>query len=609
MDAEAEALERHIKERMRKRKLKKYGIRCGIVAGVVAVLLIPLAILGNHALKDVKYLKQEANVLKNQLKVSVECIKGEDYAGATEAINQVDLVVEELQQKLNEPLWVMAKGFPVYGKDVASMNQLIGLLGDASGDIIKPAIVQLSENPMNNLKVGDGFNVSLLLSYIDFADDMEPKVENLVDQLENITISDTVMKMVDKDGKINHYKEELVSTMDEYEEIKAYFPVFRTVLGDGSDRYYLLAAQNSSEIRASGGFPGSMGSIQIQDGVMTIGEFETVYDMLSDDLPAEVQISNEERNLFGAWYAERPRDACFNPDFGRVGYIWAKGFEAKQGYEVDGVIAMTPAIIQNILKMSGEITLSDGTVMNGSNATQVLQNDLYFKCFGTGANYSYADEITNALFAETAMKAMSVITEGFDIKNIKDYMNLFDDGMGNRTIMMWMADDEEESVMIESGCSGVLNTGTPNAVAGVYFSTPDPSKMGWYLQMDTEVGDSVKNEDGSRTYDVKVTFNNTIDYSSIADATSYILGSNMGSIEGYLYFVAPTDGTIGEFNASNGITISQGEYNGLQLGYNHLILIAPNTPVEITYKVTTAAGVDEPLTINSTPTLQQYRAE
>lgn len=100
MDAESEALVKHIKDRIRKRKIKKYGIRCGIIVGILAVIMIPLAVMGNQALKDAKYMKQEATVMKNQLKVSVNCIKAKDYEGATTAIIQVDTIADALQNKI-----------------------------------------------------------------------------------------------------------------------------------------------------------------------------------------------------------------------------------------------------------------------------------------------------------------------------------------------------------------------------------------------------------------------------------------------------------------------------------------------------------------------------
>ena len=42
-------------------------------------------------------------------------------------------------------------------------------------------------------------------------------------------------------------------------------------------------------------------------------------------------------------------------------------YEAKHGESVDGVLSLTPTIIQKVLRISGPITLPDGTELNGDN--------------------------------------------------------------------------------------------------------------------------------------------------------------------------------------------------------------------------------------------------
>lgn len=53
---------------------------------------------------------------------------------------------------------------------------------------------------------------------------------------------------------IADYSVQIASMTGSYDNLKEFLPLFKTFIGDGSDRTYLLAAQNSSEIRASGGF-------------------------------------------------------------------------------------------------------------------------------------------------------------------------------------------------------------------------------------------------------------------------------------------------------------------------------------------------------------------
>lgn len=404
---------------------------------------------------------------------------------------------------------------------------------------------------------------------------------------------------------IADYSVQIASMTGSYDNLKEFLPLFKTFIGDGSDRTYLLAAQNSSEIRASGGFPGSIGTIRIRDGVLTIGDFSSVYKVLASYTPSAANITSEEKELFGSWM-NGPRDACFDPDFERVAYIWALAYEQKNSEHVNGVVSLTPAIIQGMLEYIGNVTLSDGTELTSENATKVLQYDLYYKYLNANASatsYDYVDD----LFAETAKATMSKLVSDFDVKKAGNYYKVFSDGAKNRTVMMWMEDEEEQELVKNAGCSGGLNEDPENPETGVYFSISDPCKLGWFLDIDTEIGEPVVNDDGTRTYDVTATYSNVLGNADKVNAGNYILGSYGGTITGYIHIFAPAGGTISGIKTSNGGRMYTGTYHNLDVAYMFGNSIAPGSSITITYKVTTAAGVTTPLGVNSTPTLQNYR--
>jgi len=303
------------------------------------------------------------------------------------------------------------------------------------------------------------------------------------------------------------------------------------------------------------------------------------------------------------------RDVCYNPDFERVGSIWAHSYESRNGIHVDGVISLTPVIIQKILKYTGGVTLSDGTQLNGDNATKVLQKELYYKYLSnrTDINMSNANDYVDALFAETAKLVMSKFVSAFDYKMISQYAQIFIDGGKDRTILMWMEDEKAQTYVREAGCSGGLNHDKEHPQAGVYFSCSYASKMGWFINLDTQIGDSMVNTDGSRTYDMTVVMSNAIVSDDIYKAGEYILGAQNGGIKGFIHLFAPEGGTISDITTSNSMKMVLDEYEGLQLAYNLNFIVYADKPITIKYKVTTAPGVDEPLTVSKTPTLQEYR--
>lgn len=592
----------HTSDKYLKHK-KKHRRSLIITLSIIVCLLIALGIGGAYGYKvakrEVADLKQQAGILKADLKNVMAGLKAQDPVATTQACDQLDIAIDNLNKTFDKKIWKTAYKVPKLRGYIDSVKELLTLVDEASTDIARPTAQVFTDYPLSGLKVDDGFSITTINAYLSLLEDVEPKIDHIVNSMNQIDLPMGLNSM------IADYSVQIASMTGSYDNLKEFLPLFKAFVGDGSDRTYLLAAQNSSEIRASGGFPGSIGTIRIRDGILTIGDFKSVYKVLASYTPSEANITAEERELFGSWM-NGPRDACFNPDFERVAYIWALAYEKKNSEHVNGVVSLTPTIIQSLLGYIGNVTLSDGTELTGENATKVLQYDLYYKYLNASASASAGDYV-DELFAETAKATMAKLVSDFDVKKAGDYYKVFSEGAKNRTIMMWMEDENEQQLVKNAGCSGGLNDDSENPETGVYFSITDPSKLGWFLDINTEIGEAVVNDDGTRTYEVKATFGNALTSADKINAGNYILGNYGGTITGYIHIFAPAGGTVSDFHASNGGTIHMGTYNGLQVGYMFGNSIAPGGNIEVTYKVTTAAGVITPLGVNSTPTLQNYR--
>lgn len=583
----------HIKKRKRKR------IIIGVIVAVVLILGLGGAFGAVTAKREISALKQQAVVLKADLKNVLSALKAQDADSTFAACDELDIALDNINATLDKPLWKMVYKVPKFKGYIDSVEKLLSLVDEASNDIARPTAAVFEEYPLSELKVDDGFNITIINAYLSLLEDIEPKIDDIVYSMNQVNLPMGLNSM------ISDYSAQIASMTGSYDNLKEFLPLFKTFIGDGSDRTYLLAAQNSSEIRASGGFPGSVGTIRIRDGILKIGEFSSVYNVLATYTPSAAGITDDELELFGSWM-NGPRDACFDPDFERVAYIWALAYEQKNSEHVNGVVSLTPAIIQGMLEYIGNVTLSDGTELTSDNATKVLQYDLYYKYLNANAS-STAGDYVDDLFAETAKATMAKLVSDFDVKKAGDYYKVFSDGAKNRTVMMWMEDEEEQELVKNAGCSGGLNEDPENPETGVYFSFSDPCKLGWFLDIDTEISEPVVNEDGTRTYDVTATYGNVLSNADKVNAGTYILGSYGGTITGYIHIFAPAGGTISDIKASNGGRMYLGSYHDLDVAYMFGNSIAPGSQITVTYKVTTAAGVTTPLGVNSTPTLQKYR--
>ena len=539
--------------------------------------------------------------LKVDLEQSVEDMKDQNLDSAAGRLAAAKEKTDTIRRSLEATIANLEGNMPAVQKQLENIQDILDLIDTLNGQILQPATDMLRANPLDGLSTPDGVRVDVLGKYIDFVAGRMPAVEELVAQAQTVDLS-----IVDEDGDLQEKLAQAEKLVSLYQQNPTALTALKAMLGINEDRTYLLAAQNSAEIRASGGFPGAMGVLRIQDGILTIQDFKKVYDVLSSYTPSAAQLTNQEANLFHGGLAA-PRDADYCPDFERVAYIWALGYEAKQKEAVDGVIAVTPVLVQRLLNvMDEEITLFDGLTMNGENACRVLQYDLYYKYFG----YEYVANsmvLSDQLFADAAKKTTLLLLDHMDGETLPGYLDVAGESFDDRTMMIWMKDEAEQSILRKLGWDGGLNSDPEKPEAGVYVNCVIASKMGIFLEMDTQAGERTRNTDDSYTYPITVTFHNSITREEINRASAYITGGAGGGFSGSAYFFAPAGGTIGNFASENPIYIREETYHDLALGFLQSIYLGPGQSLTITYDITTAPGVETELTFSKTPTIQDYR--
>ena len=549
---------------------------------------------------------RQAKELKKDYRTLAELIREQKVSEAAEQLKTAEEDIRALEDCMNDPLYQAAEVIPAFREEMDAARELLDIARTANKSLIDPLLQLMERCPLSEIKAETGFRADYAVSYLDFAESAFPVARDLMERMNGV--DGHVLELADSDGKLRKISAEFSELISEAEPYVEYLPLLRAFLGEGEDRFYLFAAQNTAEIRASGGFPGAVGGLEIRDGLLSFVDFRDVYSVFNYGLPSGVQLSQTEKTLFQgrmdlAW------DADFSPDFERVAEIWAKAYESKNGIPVDGVLSATPVIIQRLLSFLGEITLSDGTVLDGENAMRVLGHDLYFRYFSrrAGGNIAESNRVTDELFAETAKKTLELLISTAGVGHLRDYLDFTEECFSDRTLMLWMAREEEQAAVRRMGWAGTLNQDETKPQIGVFFNCTDASKMGWFLDIDVEIGEGATDGSGAKTYPVTVRFSNRITPEERRTAGRYILGTAGGSggIAGSLYLFAPAGGKISNCRVSSG-QMQSASYRGLSLVWQSLI-IRPESSVVIECDVTTAPTAESPLTLMQTPTAQNYR--
>lgn len=584
--------------------------RLYIIIGVVAVLLVALVAAAFAAVGSAKEMKSQATQVLQDVKSIQTAIGENDYAAAAQSAQQASELTGSIAGELSSPLWVVASIIPVHGQDISGMRDLMTALDDAFDEGLVPLTKTLEANPPDSLISTDRrINVAAVTQLLDAVQNAAPSMQKCADVAESLP----EMHIEQLKSVVDPAKEKLTTINATFQKAAALAPVAGPVLGANGNRTYLIVAQNSAELRSSGGFPGSMGTLEIRDGEIILNDFSKVYDVLTDTNPSSVSITDEEYALFGAAGMDCPRDAGIDPDFTRVASIWAASYEERNVAHLDGVISITPSVVQDILAIVGPVTLSDGTELTGSNATKVLQSDIYWKYLAEGADPDgTGGAVTDALFAQAAHETFNKLFSNLNADTLIKFASCMAKDMEDRTVMFWLTDEGEQAILASLDCSGALNDDPMRPELGVFFSLWVGSKMGWYVDIDNQVLESKKNADGSYTYKMQTTFTDTVSSEEIASGGEYIIGDiydyEYGVLYPCLYIYAPAGGSISNLESNSSVAFEEARHDGLQAFKAWRTVLRPGQPIVCTYTVTTAPNAEQEMKIVCTPTSTEYRA-
>ena len=145
---------------------------------------------------------------------------------------------------------------------------------------------------------------------------------------------------------------EIVAIMREF---NLEFETLLTLLGDKVPHRYLVLFQNNHELRATGGFIGSYMLIDINDGLITKMDAKDVYEsdgQLTEIIIPPPGIDKVAKRLY-------LRDANYSPDFPTSAEKIMWFLEHSGQPSVDTVIAIDQNVVEEILKITGPITLEN----------------------------------------------------------------------------------------------------------------------------------------------------------------------------------------------------------------------------------------------------------
>lgn len=153
--------------------------------------------------------------------------------------------------------------------------------------------------------------------------------------------------------KVGKFREVIKFVVKLSDEIDAHLQSFLSFLGQDYPKTYAILFQNSGEMRATGGFIGSLAMIKLNDGWVEYIEYKDVYDIDGEFVghvappPGLEKITSD----------FRLRDSNYWPDFPTSARQIKWFLDKDKGPSVDGVFAISDSSIENIVASMGGIVI------------------------------------------------------------------------------------------------------------------------------------------------------------------------------------------------------------------------------------------------------------
>lgn len=358
---------------------------------------------------------------------------------------------EKISQDINSlggTLVKTARFFPFLSKIssgdyAARAGKNISKIGILAGEIMQA--MEVIKNPLNN---ENKKSVSLLQVFKDVEKNLK-EIASLMNELQ-----DNLAKInpddIPEEKRLQFI--ELKNKLPEIQKFMASFisnsRIFTDVLGGNGPRKYLFLFQNNQEMRATGGFIGTYGMLDIFNGNIRKFFIDGIFNP-DGQLKEKVIPPTPIQKISAAWSLH---DSNWFPDFPKSAEkaIWF--YEKTGGPTVDGVITMTPMVMQELLKVTGPIEMPEYDV--------VVDSDNFIEKIQYEVEVDYDKELNEPkkILADLAPKILDKIFNTRNFADMAKTMSILIKSLNEKQILIYSRNYEIEKILSDNGWSGeVLN--------------------------------------------------------------------------------------------------------------------------------------------------------
>lgn len=245
-----------------------------------------------------------------------------------------------------------------------------------------------------------------------------------------------------------------------FQEVKILFPalvrgldlsvehidLLKELLGKNGPRSYLFLFQNNHELRPTGGFIGSYALLNISQGQIRRFFVDGIFNpdgQLKENIVPPMAI----QKISAGWSLH---DSNWFPDFPTSAEKAIFFYEKTGGPTTDGVVALTPEVLERILRVVGPVTLPEyGVTIDAENFMPLIQEEVEI-------NYNKEENNPKKILGDLTGVILERLLSSPDETTFFRLADIFVDLLNERHILLYARDKDAQALIKNSGWSGSL---------------------------------------------------------------------------------------------------------------------------------------------------------
>jgi len=465
-----------------------------IIAGVLVIAVIDMSLMAYQLLQGRNHLLAGAKTLQ----ASGMTLSAAQATQATSDFHKADQEFGSARQRLTvDPVFLLMGALPYGNRQVSATRSLadMGVQASKAGELgVQVLGVLLSEGEVGrgSEKKAPGERLLALLKAVD------PNLNQIGSTLQSLQADRAKIPssglLPPISSAIKQFDAKFGAVPTAFNTFRSIEPGLYAILGNAGPRSYVVLQEDPAELRAAGGFIGSLGFLELNHGKMAPYQSHDVYEI--DGTGASVRLG-----LAGsATYVAPPapldrfiypsswelRDSNWSPDFPTSAHQAQFFYQRETGHRADGIITIDPLFVSSVLAVIGPVKVPEtGDTVTAQNffLKTIERVQLHQGAGGQKSFLTYAGKpILDRLFSLPSRQWLPLL-------------KLLGQACANRSVQAYFDDPASETLVSHFGCDGQLRPSNSDSLM-VVDTNLDGNKDDFWVKRDFRL-DIVVNRDGS----------------------------------------------------------------------------------------------------------------